>query len=485
MNKLNKFSRAILAIAIMLCVALPTFAHDFSVGGIYYNYLDKTAKTVEVTHRGSLSSDYSNGYTGSVTIPSSVTYSGATYSVTSIGLYAFYESTGLTSVTIPNSVTSIGESAFEDCSGLASVTIGNSVTSIGDNAFSGCSGLTSITIPNSVTSIGEEAFYGCRGLTEVNILDLSAWCKIDFSDYSENPLYYAKKLKLNGTEIKDLVIPNDITQIKKYAFYGCDGLTSVTIPNSVTSIGDYVFYDCDGLLSVTIPNSVTSIGDYAFYHCDGLTSVTIGNSVTSIGDYAFYICNRLTSVIIPNSTTRIGKWAFYGCKGLTSITIPNSVTSIGDYAFNGCWNLTEVNFNAENCKEMGSSSYPVFRGCSDLKTLNIGNEVKTLPNYAFKGCSLKVVTSYCKIPPASNYAFENYSALLQVPEGTKEAYANATEWSKFTNVQEIAGVEDIEADNNAVEVVRYDIHGRLLNEPTPGINIVKMSDGTTHKEIVK
>ena len=425
-------------------------------------------------------------------------------SVTSIGYYAFCYCSGLTSITIPNSVTLIGDYAFLGCTGLTKliledgteslsglsfasspietlylgrntsdtfvrekttlkeVTIGNSVTSIGDNAFFGCSGLTSITIPNSVTTIGNDAFYKCTGLTEVNILDLSAWCKIDFSDYSENPLYYAKKLKLNGTEIKDLVIPNDITQIKKYAFYGCDGLTSVTIPNSVTSIGDY-----------------------GFYHCDGLTSVTIGNSVTSIGDYAFYICNRLTSVIIPNSTTSIGKWAFYGCKGLTSITIPNSVTSIGDYAFNGCWNLTEVNFNAENCKKMGSSSYPVFRGCSDLKTLNIGNEVKTVPNYAFKGCSLKVVTSYCKIPPACNYAFENYSALLQVPEGTKEAYANATEWSKFTNVQEIAGVEDIEADNNAVEVSRYDIHGRLLSEPTPGINIVKYSDGTTCKEIVK
>ena len=69
MNKLNEFSRAILAIAIMLCVALPTFAHDFEVDGIYYNYLDKTAKTVEVTYRGSSYYDYSNEYTGSVTIP--------------------------------------------------------------------------------------------------------------------------------------------------------------------------------------------------------------------------------------------------------------------------------------------------------------------------------------------------------------------------------------------------------------------------------
>ena len=182
MNKLTKFSRAILAIAIMLCVALPTLAHDFEVGGIYYNYLDKTAKTVAVTYRGSSNIEYSNEYTGSVTIPSSVTYSGATYSVTSIGSYA-----------------------FSRCSGLTSVTIPNSVTSIGSDAFYGCTGLTSVTIPNSVTSIGRYAFENCSGLTEVNISDLSAWCKIDFESYDANPIYYAKKLKLNGAEIKDLV----------------------------------------------------------------------------------------------------------------------------------------------------------------------------------------------------------------------------------------------------------------------------------------
>lgn len=360
MNKLNKFSRATIAIAMMLCVALPSFAHDFEVNGIYYNYLDETAKTVEVTYKGSYYDSYSNEYTGAVSIPSSVTYNSTTYSVTSIGFYAFRGCTGLTSITIPNSVTSIGFYAFEDtgwynnqpdgilyldncclgykgnkptgtlsikegarlicsyaffhCDGLTSVTIGNSVTSIGDwafcncsgltevnfnvenctsmgsynypvfescpnlktinignsvktipkYAFSGCSGLTSITIPNSVTSIGEAAFFECEGLTEVNISDLSAWCKIDFSDYRANPFCYAKKLKLNGSEIKDLVIPNDITEIKNYAFCGCNGLTSVTIGNSVTSIGEYAF-DCNNLRIVkSLSNTPLQCNDNAF-----------------------------------------------------------------------------------------------------------------------------------------------------------------------------------------------------------------------------
>ncbi len=129
---------------------------------------------------------------------------------------------------------------------------------------------------------------------------------------------------MNGEEIKDLVIPNSVTNIGKCAFSGCRGLTSVTIPNSVTSIGESAFSGCSDLSSVTIPNRVTSIEDYTFAKCSGLTSVTI-----------------------PNSVTNIGNCAFIGCSGLTSVTIPNSVTSIGVRAFDG-WDLPVVISLIEN-----------------------------------------------------------------------------------------------------------------------------------------
>ena len=101
-----------------------------------------------------------------------------------------------------------------------------------------------------MTSIGEKAFYDCYRLDSVHISDIAAWCNIDFKYRDSNPLYYAHHLYLNGEEVKDLVIPNSVTSIGKYAFHGCSGLTSVTIGNSVTRIGQNAFANCTELLDV-------------------------------------------------------------------------------------------------------------------------------------------------------------------------------------------------------------------------------------------
>jgi len=197
--------------------------------GLYTYEINTDGVSVTITY-------YSVNATGALVIPDSVDGR----SVTSIGERAFWNCTGLTSITIPDSVTSIGSSAFYQCTGLTSIIIPDSVTSIGNYAFQNCSSLISISIGNSVTSIGT------------------------------------------------------------YAFSGCTGLTSIIIPDSVTSIGNSAFQSCTGLTSITIPDSVTSIGDQAFAGCTGLTSATIGNSVTSIGSNAFNNCSSLRSIIIPD-----------------------------------------------------------------------------------------------------------------------------------------------------------------------------------------
>ncbi|MBR5480248.1 MAG: leucine-rich repeat domain-containing protein [Bacteroidaceae bacterium] len=138
----NSLRALFLSLSVLL--SLPMLAEVVEINGINYDLIPKEkVATVIAKNTGS--------YSGVIVIPESVEHEGATYSVTCIGEGAFWDCSGLTSVTIGNNVTSIEYGAFYGCSGLTSLTIGNSVTSIGDVAFRKCSGLTSVTIPNSVT----------------------------------------------------------------------------------------------------------------------------------------------------------------------------------------------------------------------------------------------------------------------------------------------------------------------------------------------
>ena len=188
---------------LLLCTTVAS-AHDFEVGGIYYNITDAENKTVEVSYRGSKYYEYSDEYIGSVVIPERATYNGITYSVASIG----------------------------------------------DDAFNGCFGLTSVVIPNSITIIRCDAFKDCLGLTcvEYNAMNCTTMGSHFFPVFS------------GCTALSVVTIGEHVKAIPANAFYGCSGLISIEIPNSVKSIGGSAFEDCSALTSVVIPTSVTSIG---------------------------------------------------------------------------------------------------------------------------------------------------------------------------------------------------------------------------------
>ena len=479
MKQVDLLRRVCVAMVMMVCVVYVAQAHDFEVDGIYYNITSETNKTVEVTYKGESYSTIIE-YSGDIVVPENVSYNDTLYSVVSIGNHAFYNCGDMTSIAIPNSVTSIGKSAFYNCSSLVSITIPNLVTSIGESAFRHCSGLTSI---------------------EFNAENCAA--------------------------------------VSNYVFDGCKALSSVIFGDKVKNIPNYVFYGCSSLTNVTISNSVTSIGQCAFMGCGGLTSVSIPNSVTSIGGSAFSGCSSLTNVTIPNSVASIGGSAFMECSGLTSIVIPNSVTSIGVRAFEDCTSLVSVEYNAENCTTMGSLTYHVFEGCTALSSVVIGDKVKNIPDYAFYKCSgLTSVTIGNSVESIGAYAFYDCSGLtslvfpstvasigkyafrgctgltsitsknttppvcdmaafknvdvnipLIVPQESVSRYKATYIWMNFLNIQgqDMSGVEDTFTDNGEVlmEVARYDANGRSISAPVKGVNIVRYSNGTVKKVLVK
>ena len=273
-----------------------------------------------------------------ITIPEGVTF---------IGMSAFIYCRNLTSITIPAGVTTISSFTFEGCTSLTNLTLPDGLTKIGAGIFQNCSSLMSLTIPSSITEVGSNAFDGCSSLNEVRYIihdDLAAYVQRGHPDMDfKCPFRYY----LNGKEITSLEIPTGVTSIKKNAFCGCSSLTNLTLPAGITEIGDKAFSCCSGLGSLTLPDGLTKIGVAAFAECSGLTNLTFPSSLTKIGDNAFYQCSGLKSLTFPNGLTEIGDGAFWECRNLTSLTLPSSLTSTGRYIsspFLHCNQLNDVRY---------------------------------------------------------------------------------------------------------------------------------------------
>lgn len=247
-----------------------------------------------------------------------------------------------------------------------------------------------------------------------------------------------------------LLFPNSITEIGDHAFSNCWALTSLTIPKSVKKIENGAFYSCKSLASINIENGVTSLGWSVFENCIGLTSVNLGNSISVIGRCAFQGCENLNNIIIPSSINEIDENAFFGC-GLKTIIIGNAMINsypgIGQNAFGNCEKLTDVYCYAEN---IPASAYNSFDG-----------------------------------------SYIDY-ATLHVPSISMDNYMVYEPWNKFKEIvplnendPNISGILPIYMKSDVIQQDCISINGMKKNKPSRGINIIRLSNGSTRKVVVK
>ena len=453
----------LLLLASAIATSLSAAAYNFESAGIYYNITGNN--TVEVTY----SDRDNNTYSGSISVPETVTNNGTEYSVTKIGEYAF-QGSAVTSVSMPEGITSIDYNAFSGCQNLESVTLPESLTTLGKRAFGGCQSLKTIKIPSGVTAIPGYCFNGCVSLESVTIPEgVTAIGDEAFQSCNLNALTLPESLETIGSfafsdnqSLKSVNIPAKVKTIEPQAFYRCV-LTELVVQEGVQTIGDNAFGG-NSLQNLTLPSTIKSIGNSAFY-CYDLQSITC-NAVTPpmlLGAYALFISGITPSIKVPMASIAAYRKA-YGWKDfsnyyggevvadgityridengatitaaeatLTEANIPSTVEfegnqypviKINDKVFSGNTNLTVVTLPA-GLVEIGEYA---FSGCQNLESVALPESLTTLGDYAFISCKLlktiKIPSGVTTIP---NDCFSKCSSLesVKIPEGVTDIGSSA------------------------------------------------------------
>lgn len=415
----------LLLLASAIATSLSAAAYSFESAGIYYNITGDN--TVEVTY----SDRDNNTYSGSISVPETVTNNGTEYSVTTIGESAF-KGSAVTSVSMPEGITIIGFEAFSGCQNLESVALPESLTTLGIRTFGGCQSLKTIKIPSGVRAIPSSCFNGCSSLESVTIpegvtsIEGSAFwsCNLNALTLPESLETIGSYAFCNNCVLKSVNIPAKVKTIESDAFYNC-GLTDLVIQEGVQTIGNNAFYG-NSLKNLTLPSTITSIGDWAFVHnnnlqtiiCNAVTPPTlVGNAFDSnisikvpLSSIAAYrqangwknFSNYYVGEVIADGITyRIDEndaMVAAAEATLTEANIPSSVEfegnqypviKINDSVFSGNTNLTSVTL-PESLTTLGDRA---FYTCKSLKTIKIPSGVTAIPDCCFNHClSLESVT---------------------------------------------------------------------------------------------
>lgn len=382
-------SRLLTTLILLFLSHLSLLAHDFAVknaDGVTIYYKMFGSSECFVTYYGD--KENSAKYSGSITIPSSVTYAGLTLPVTAIGNCAFYGCQHLHSITLPNTIESIGSSAFRYCTGLTSISLPSSVTSISSLAFCECTGLTSVNFPSNLKIIGYDAF---------------GWC----------------------SQLSSITIPKSVTSIEEMAFRHCTGLRSVTVlSDTPPTVKDKVFIGARGSeITLYVPKGSTS--RYA-------------------NAYGWRLFPRISEGEAPQQFSAINSDGVNICylklsPSTCAVTYFDDSTTSAKYT--GSINIpSHVSYNGRSLS-VTTISYAAFYYCTSLTSITLPNSINYIGKYAFSNCTaLTSITIHADTPPTvSNVAFEKLPlsrAILHVPTDTKAKYTAANNWKNFDQIIE-------------------------------------------------
>ena len=423
------------------------------------NYCVTSANTVSVIKLSSCN------YAGNLVIPDHVENEDVVYAVTAAEDGVFQSSPNLVSIALPSSLISLGTAPFSSCRSLEAVVVdeNNAAYCSIDGVLYNKDITTLITcparksgnfvVPATVTTIAPRAFFSC-GVSSVSFSGL---------------LTTMGEFAFGGCSLRDITLPEGLSELPSMTFYGCTSLSNVHLPGSIRTIGYNAFYNCLSLKKITLPEGLNIINEYAFEHCTNLVEVNLPGTLRILRGHAFQNCTSLSSIILPKSVYQVGVAPFMGCTSLTSIlveeggksfvsidgvlldadaerlvacpcrkvgsyTMPSTVVTIDDYAFDGCKQLTTVNLSP-SLTMIGERA---FYGCSSLKYMKLPSKVIDIGIRAMRECSsLQWLYVYPVTPPAiynTTFAANQDNLPVYVPRRSLEAYKTALFWRRFTTI---------------------------------------------------
>ena len=350
---------------------------------------------------------------------------------------------------VPNTITynrdvvctviGIGDGAFDENTNLTSITLNEDLETIGDDAFQ-YSSIPALHLPAKVQSVGHDFHYKATSLAEITVDESNPYL------CAENSLLMSKDKKVVwgfpvANPATELILPDEVEIVKSDACNRCKNLTKIVINDNCKTIEREGFDNCTNCTELVLGKGIEFIGYQAFRNYNQMTSLTLPENLKEIDAWAFSWCQSMKEINFNNKLEKIGNGSFYHNDALEVVDLPASVTYINAYAFNTCDAITEFRCRA------------------------------TVPP--------QVITDLWE--PQDHYI----NIPLLVPAGCEEAYANAPVWQKFSVIEALptTGIDAVETAADATVVGIYTIDGKRLSEMRSGVNIVRMSDGTSRKVI--